>query len=247
MSRLSKYLVIVGFWVVLGGATGCSSSAPAIDLSEPEAATKEKDKEAAAKEEKPGAPFKLPGDEGGKILAKVLPPTPMPTLLRNPKAATPPPGPRMPLQLPETTLPSATPELMRLPVTANKGLTRPDFQLEETLEESFDSPIVPKIPSFVTGRLSQVPSEDVSIPPMLPLMAVPLSSLVPVEDATEEASNAAVLSAELPGRSTPVPFVRMTRPEPYENQVPLTLEIPEDEATPQTATPEIKRNEDKKN
>jgi len=205
MSRLSKYLVIVGFSVVLGGA-GCSSSAPAIDLSDPEAPTKEKDKEAASKEEKPGAPFELPRDEAGKILAKVLPPAPLPTLLRNPKSPTPPPGPRMPLQLPETTLPSATPEPMRLPITANKGLTRPDFQLEETLEESFDSPVVPKIPSFVTGRLSQVPSEDVAIPPMLPLMAVPPSALVPVEDATEEASNAAVLSAELPGRSTPVPF-----------------------------------------
>jgi hypothetical protein len=241
MSRFSKRLVIVGFWVVLGGAAGCSSSAPAIDLSEPEGGTKEKDKEAAVQEEKPGAPFRLPGDQTGKILAKVLPPTPPPPLLRNPTPPAPPPGPRMPLRLPETSLPSGTSEVLRLPIAAGKGLSRPDFVLEETLDESFGSPIVPKIPSFATGRRSQVASEDVAIPPMLPLMATPLSARVSLEDPTQDASTAVVLSAKLPARSTPVPFVRQTRPEPYENKVPLTLLVPEDRATPQTPTPELKR------
>ena len=240
MSRFSKRLVLVGFWIALAGVGGCSSSTHAIALPDADADTKEKEKE-VAKDEKPGAPFRLPGDETGKILAKVLPPTAPPTLLRNPKLPAPPPGPRMPLRLPETALPGVTAELMRLPIPANKGLTRPDFLLEESLEESFDSPIVPKIPSFVTGRLSQVASEDVAIAPTLPLMATPLSAQVSLDDATGDASTAAVLSAELPGRSTPVPFALVTRPEPYENVIPLTFEIPEDEATPPTATPELKR------
>ena len=72
-------------------------------------------------------------------------------------------------------------------------------------------------------------------------MATPLSTRVPLDDPTQDASSTAVLSAELPGRTTPVPFARVTRPEPYENQVPLTLAIPDDEATPQTATPELKK------
>ena len=244
MSRFSTPLVIVGFWLGVAGF-GCSSSTRAIDLSDSEGDTKKdpaKEKEAVAKEEKPGVPFRLPADETGKILAKVLPPTPLPSLLRNPKSPAPPPGPRMALRLPETHLPGVTSELMRLPLAASKGVTRPDFLLEESLDESFDSPIVPKIPSFITGRLSRVASEDVSIAPMLPLMATQLSARVSLDDPTQEASTTAVLSAALPPRSTPVPFTRQTRPEPYENQVPLTLTIPEDEATPQTATPEIKKN-----
>ena len=240
MSRFSKCLAIAGVSVVLGGAVGCSSSAPTIDLSEPEGGTKEK--ASAVQEEKPGTPFRLPGDEAGKLLARVLPPTTPPTLLRNPKPPAPPPGPRMPLRLPETPLPRATSDLMRLPIVAGKGLARPDFLLEETLDETFDSPIVPRTPSFATGRLSQVASEDVAIPPMLPLTATPLSARIPLEDPTQDASTAVVLRAELPARSTPVPFTRLTRPEPYEHEVPLTLLIPEDRATPQTATPEIKKN-----
>ena len=244
MSRFSKRLLIVGFWVALAGFVGCSSSTRAIDLPDADTASKKdpaKEKETAATEEKPGAPFKLPADETGKILAKVLPPTAPPSLLRNPKLSATPPGPRMPLRLPEYALPGVTAELMRLPIPASRGLTRPDFLLEEALEESFDSPIVPKIPSFVTGRRSQVASEDVSLAPTLPLMATPLSSLVSLEDPTQDFSTAAVLSAPLPPRSTPLPFVRLTRPEPYENKIPLTLAIPEDEATPQTATPELRR------
>ncbi len=233
MSRPTR-LVIFGFWLSLAG---CSSSTPTIDLSATEDRAEGKDKEVAASEEKPGEPFRLPGDAAGKILSKVLPPTPPPSLLRNPKPPAPPRGPRMALRLPESPPPVAIPEPMRLPVPAGTGLARPDFQLEETLGEEFDSPIVPKIPSFATGRRSQVASEDVAIAPMLPLMATPLSSRVPLEDPTEEASTAAVLSAELPARSTPVPFVRLTRPEPYENKIPLTLATPEDEATPQSATP----------
>ena len=72
-------------------------------------------------------------------------------------------------------------------------------------------------------------------------MATPLSSVVSLEDPTQDFSTAAVLSAPLPPRSTPLPFVRLTRPEPYENKIPLTLAIPEDEATPQSATPELRR------
>ena len=242
MSRFSKRLVIVGFWLAVAGV-GCSSATRGIDLSDSDGDPKKdtaKGAEAAAKEEKPGVPFRLPADETGKILAKVLPPTSPPTLLRNPKSKAPPPGPRMALRLPETPLPGVTSELMRLPLPASKGITRPDFLLEETLDDSFDSPIVPKTPSFLTGRLSRVASEDVSIAPMLPLMATPLSARVSLDDPTQEFSTVAVLSAELPPRSTPVPFTRQTRPEPYENQVPLTLAIPEDEATPQTATPGLR-------
>ena len=235
MSR-SMCLTILGFCLTLAG---CSSSTATIALADPDDATKVKEKGVAAAEEKPGAPFRLPGDAAGKILARVLPPTTPPSLLRNPKPPAPPNGPRMALRLPESPPPVATPEPMRLPVSAGAGLSRPDFQLEETLDETFDSPIVPKIPSFATGRRAQVASEDVAIAPMLPLMATPLSSRVPLDDPTDAASTAAVLGAELPARSTPVPFVRLTRPEPYENKIPLSLATPEDDATPQSATPGV--------
>ena len=139
MSRFATPLVIVGFLISVAGF-GCSSSTRAIDLPDSEGDTKRdpaKEKEAAKKEE-PGVPFRLPADETGKILAKVLPPTSLPSLLRNPKSPAPPAGPRMALRLPETHLPGVTSELMRLPLAASKGVTRPDFLLEESLDESFD-------------------------------------------------------------------------------------------------------------
>ena len=109
---------------------------------------------------------------------RVLPPAAPPALLRNPRPPAPPPGPRMPLRLPESPLPPPPSELMRLPVPAGDGAGAARLLTRGVAGRAVRQPrSCRKIPSFATGRRSQVASEDVAIAPMLPLMATPL--LVP--------------------------------------------------------------------
>jgi hypothetical protein len=110
---------------------------------------------------------------------------------------------------------------------------RPELVQPEALEESFLEPEVPRRPSFVTGKRTSVPSEDVALPPPLPLLAQRVPDRVSLEDATMEVSTRAALSAALPVRSMPAPYQRVTVPDPYENRIPLTLNVPAEVSPPQ--------------
>lgn len=178
------------------------------------------------------APFRLPGDNAGKMLGQVLPPLPRPGALRDP-------APLPPKDLPPprwrdvaVLLPTAGTDLARLPAPQRKDTRRPEFVLEEGLEDA-SPPALPREPSFPTPAPARVESEDASLPPPLPVLATPLPDRVPAEDVTTEASTQAVLAAPLPVRTAPAPYVRMSVPDPFENRKPLTVSVPAEETAPQ--------------
>jgi hypothetical protein len=109
--------------------------------------------------------------------------------------------------------------------------------VEEGLGELLDAVPVPRRPSFQVGRRTAISSPDATLPPPLPLMAQPVADRVPLDDATADASKAAVLAAALPQRKTPAPFVRTRVPEPFANRVPITAKVPDEEPTPVVEAP----------
>ena len=74
-----------------------------------------------------------------------------------------------------------------------------------------------------------------SLPP-LPPSAKQVIDRVSTEDATQEASTAAVLSAPLP-KPTAVPFVRAASADPFEHRGTTPMELPAEPTTPVTGTP----------
>lgn len=190
-------------------------------------------KDATKKEE--DVPFRLPTDAAGRLLGQVLPPRPLPLLVDR---ATPAASPITAQRLNEPTVPLPAPglELSRLPRPPRPRGPQPEFQLEETLEGLGLTPVVPQVPGFVPGNRVRVASEHVAIPPELPVLGTAVSDRVTTDDATGEASTAAVLAAPLPYRSTPAPYARLTVPQPYEHRQAIApVSSPEEEPTSETA------------
>lgn len=84
----------------------------------------------------------------------------------------------------------------------------------------------------------RVPSVDVNQPIPLPILAKPSADRAPLDDATTEASNAAVLSARTPERTKPMPFLKLTLPDPFENRRPVVPPLTPSEEVPNT-TPRV--------
>ena len=83
----------------------------------------------------------------------------------------------------------------------------------------------------------RVPSVDVEKPVGLAPMARPLPDRGALADPTLPASRSAVLSAALPERSRPAPFVRLTLPDPFEHRDAVRLRSPVgEEQVPNTIT-----------
>jgi hypothetical protein len=230
MRRLPVYLMLLGCGGLLLGIQGCSTSTQKLTEGNARSVA------VVSKEEKTdavGAPFQLSADQVGKLLGQVLPPSAHPGRLDN---STPPAPPRLPLPRlmePDTPLPTVTPELPRLRAGVKRPPVRPELVQSEALEEMFLEPEVPRRPSFVASKRTHVPSQDVALPPALPVLAQRMPDRVSLEDATMEVSTAAALSAALPVRSRPAPHQRMTVPDPYENRLPLTLSVPAEPALPE--------------
>jgi hypothetical protein len=217
--------------VIVVGMLGCSS--PTGTVVDPRAAeTTSQEKPTSADKTDKGEPFRLPPGEVGKMLGQVLPPRHRPGALHNPGRPAPPAAPVPRFVAPPAPLPPASVELARLPLSGRRAMLRPDLATEERLDDG--APVnVPREPSFPTEKLARVDTEDVSIPPPLPLMATPVPDRVSLDDATMDVSTAAVLQAPLPRRETPVPFVRLSVPDPFEHRQPLTIPVPEEATTPQ--------------
>jgi hypothetical protein len=233
MRRLPVYLLLLGCGGMLLGIQGCWTSKE--KLSTPDArqvALIAEEERAAAVD----APFRLPADATGKLLGKVLAPAARPGRLDNPARAAPAPVPPPRLTEPVAPLPEVTPDPPRLPAIVKRSPIRPEFVQPEALEELFVEPEVPRRPSFVTGKRTQVPSDDGALAPPLPVLAQPVPDRVSLEDATMDVSTAGALSAALPVRSTPAPYQRMTIPDPYENRQPLTLSVPAELSQPEADT-----------
>jgi hypothetical protein len=182
-----------------------------------------------------GEPFKLPADAGGKALARVLPPAGRPGVLDNPSRPAPPDTPAPKPAVLRPTLQEMPPPSPKVP-ELGKG-PRPRTVTEEPLDEGFGTPALPERPSFEAGEKTKEPSESVQVPPPLPYLATAPADRVPLDDPTLEASTAAVLAGPIPERTTPLPFVRLSVPEPFEWRIPLLTKAPEEATTPRGPTP----------
>jgi hypothetical protein len=189
-----------------------------------------------AKAEK-AVPFRLPNDQAGRLLGQVLPPDAKPGSLNNPAPQAPSAFPSPRLDEPRLGMPGTQAIMSRLPAPVRKKEARPRLVVEEGLGEALGDPVAPQRPAFAVSRRTRIASEDVAIPPPLPVIAQPLPDRVPLDDATAEASTAAVLTAEMPPRTSPIPFVRARVPEPFANRRPLTTRIPDEEPTPVVDAP----------
>ena len=184
-------------------------------------------------------PFKLPDDRGGQLLGRVLPPRIKAGSLSRPDRPAPPTAPAPKFVEPGTTLPPSTALVSRAPAPPKKDKLRPRLVVDESLGGAMDEPVLPRSPSFEVQKLTAVPSEDVSIPPLLPILAQPTLDRVSFDDATTEASTEAALTAPLPRRTAPAPFVRSGVPEPFENRKPLTTKSPGEETAPVVDGPAV--------
>lgn len=173
------------------------------------------------KKEESGPPFKLPGDAAGKLLGQVLPPTPRPGALNSPTRAVPPAATPPRLATLEPALPDV-PGPRPVPPKERSAATRPAVVTEEAVDEAFDVPTVPVVPSFETLKKERERSESVHVPPPLPYLATRPDDPVPLDDPTFEASVAATLAAPLPERTRAVPFTVITVPEPFELRRPAS-------------------------
>jgi hypothetical protein len=230
MRRLSMHLFLLGCAGLLLGMQGCSTSSERVSVDNARRVALAPSKEKAAAVE---APFRLPSDAAGKLLGQVLAPAGHPGRLENPNRGTPPDRTQARLKEPAVPPPPMTPDPPRPLALVKRTSVRPELVHTEALEESFSEPDVPSRPSFATGKRIQVRSEDVGLPPPLPVLAQPVPDRVPLDDATMEASTIAALSAALPVQNKPAPYQRMQVPDPYENRLPLTLSVPAESSPPQ--------------
>jgi hypothetical protein len=80
------------------------------------------------------------------------------------------------------------------------------------------------------GELTRLPAIDTSRPLLLPPLAQPVPDRASLEDPTADYSARAVIGAILRPRTTPVPFLKLNLPDPFENAetVRLRINIPEE-------------------
>lgn len=158
--------------------------------------------------------FRLPDDPGGKLVGRVIaPPERLPEKKPEPRRKPSPKGldnPSLPLPPQEVSLPRL-PESPLRPPLPRVVTPEPLFGIEESFAT------FPHSLSFPTQDRTRVPSGDVAIPVALPRLALPVQEKVTATDPTLDESKSAVLSAPLPSRETPVPFQRLTIPDPFEH------------------------------
>jgi hypothetical protein len=180
--------------------------------------------------------FRFPDDKAGTLLAKVLPPMVDRQALVD-RAPTPRRSPPASLELPALPLTPAVAPLPRVDLEPRKAELRPRLVVDEKLAPGFDV-VLPQAQSLPTSeRLRQV-GIDVNMPPALPVLAVPFPDRASLDDPTVEASAAAALAAVIPERTTPVPFGRISVPDPFENHAPVRLAgSPAEPAVPPVGPP----------
>jgi hypothetical protein len=196
--------------------------------------TPSKDGEAKKSDSQPAAAagdFRFPDDPGGRLVSRVLaPPEFLPA--NREKTQRTKPAPRA-IDNPPVPLPQQIASLPRL----NEGkLGRPPLPQLVTpeplfgIEESFGA--LPQSLSFPALDRVKIVTPDVAVPVSLDRMAQPVADKAATIDPTLDASKAAALSEPLPSRETPVPFLKLSLPDPFENQETGRLPATEPEALP---------------
>jgi hypothetical protein len=178
----------------------------------------------SAPDEGDGETFQFPEDKGGRLLSRLLaPPETLPPVKPQPRPRS------TPRTIAQPSLP--LPQLLTLPsVLADQARRTLPPQGLLTPEQALDGPDAPQpLPEtlqFAVSDRPRLPSVDVEKPVGLAVMAQPLPDRGALADPTLPASRLAVLTAPLPERSTPAPFLRLTLPDPFEHRDTVRLRQP---------------------
>jgi hypothetical protein len=179
------------------------------------------------------AVFRLPDDEGGRLVARLL----TPHLDAAPEASTTSPRHRsaaLGVEEPLLPLPPVAMLVPRLPPERFEQKLRPRLVLEETLDDLGEVK-QPRAAPLPEGQRARQPRQDVTLPAPLPVLAVPLPDRASLDDPTVEASFEAALRAAAPQRNRPVPFQKVVLPDPFENRRAVNPpQVPPEDGVPGT-------------
>jgi hypothetical protein len=185
-----------------------------------------------------GAGFVLPTDEGGKILAGQLPPH---------QNVPPPPGgvstrPRrvpagLDFETPDLPLPPSQAEMPQPPLDRNDHPVRPRaVGGDPPLTWNRGDPKAPAPKKLPEARRTRQPSLAVDEPLPLPVLGQAVPDRAPLTDPTADISRMAAVAGSAPLRTTPIPFLRLNLPDPFEHQKVIRLrKAPPEKALPKNA------------
>jgi hypothetical protein len=165
-----------------------------------------------------GGTFPFPDDAEGKALAKTLAPAPLPPI--------PPAGPVMPrerklpafLDAPAPAPPGTASIAPRLSLPAGKEVLPAPLPERVPRDLGGSLPQLPARDELPTGPLIRQPGPDISKPADLPILSSrPVTDRAPLTDPTLEFTARSVISLNLPLRSTPLGFLRIALPDPFEH------------------------------
>jgi hypothetical protein len=186
--------------------------------------------------------FPFPEDQGGKLLEELLAPA---EPVAHPASAPPSEAPhgaqgRRP-QTPATPLPPLASELPRFSVAPVYRPARPRLLPEDApLSRSWFAPVLPEQPRLPASPGVRLPSPKVDEPPPLPILAQPQIDRTS-DDPTAAFTTLMALSASMPARLTPVPFVPLVLPDPFVHSREVrTRSQPVEESLP-VSTPRLPR------
>jgi hypothetical protein len=185
-----------------------------------------------------GEGFRFPDDHGGRLLGKLL----MPSGKVSPVDDHPAPR-RFPdspaVEPPQVPAPVSPGDLARLPEPKASQPARPGPLPEGMPLLGYKrTPQPPEANALPAGELVRVPSPDVNRPEQLPLLGEAAADRAPLDDPTAEMSLATALAGQMPERTSPAPFLKLTLPDPFENRQTVRLRtVPVEEATPIAAAP----------
>jgi hypothetical protein len=168
------------------------------------------------------------------MLSKLLPPPE-----KAGQSIAPPPSPPRPLPAParleQPTLPLPPPQADAPHLVAYHPLALRPRPAPEDVSLSGVGPGWPPM-RLPAGDPVRVASPNIHQPLPLPVLAQPVNDRAPFDDTAADLSVAAAQAAKAPPRSAPAPFLKVTRPEPFENWLPPVAGPPED-VTPSSPAP----------
>lgn len=129
---------------------------------------------------------------------------------------------------------------VRLPLPPRKEVKPPSAPESTPLIGFRAAPKTPKEVELPTKPLIRLPSVDVHAPASIPILAAPQKDRASLAEPAFEASLSAALKAFAPTRVSPVPFLPLNLPDPFENIRHGQMRNPPEESATPPAIPLIK-------
>jgi hypothetical protein len=175
-----------------------------------------------------GAGFSFPADRGGKLLSQLLPPSEKEVGRPLVPASEPRRFPDLDSRKrPEAPLTPPQPELPRALALPPARPVRPRTLPEEApLARTWSALAPPENPRLPASTGVRLPSPNPDQPAPVPVLAQPRSDRGFVNHPTADFSTTMALTAPLPERTRPVPFVRLVLADPFEHYQTVQLKTP---------------------